>query len=81
MSECNKSLRSESWSSFVFGFGFLVGLINGSHRSFLTTCLLDTDTGKESTPHKSSRAPVSLSLDTVEDVMVGEVDELEKDVG
>ena len=30
---------------------------------------------------RSSRAQVSLSLDTVEDVMVGEVDELEEDVG
>ena len=31
--------------------------------------------------NKLSRALVSLSLDTVEDVMVGEVDELEEDVG
>ena len=33
-------------------------------------------------PHRSSRALlITLSLDTVEDVMVGEVDELEEDVG
>ena len=33
MSEFNRSLRSKSWSSFLFGFGFLVGLVNGSFRS------------------------------------------------
>ena len=76
-----KSPRSNSWSSFLFGFGFLVGLVNRSLHSFLSTCLLDTSAGWESIPHKSSRALVSLSLDTVEDVMVGEVDELEEDVG
>ena len=55
---------------------------NGSHRSIISsTCSLDTGTGWESVPLKSSRALVSLSLDTVEDVMVGEVDELEEDVG
>ena len=73
MSEFNKSHRSKSWSSFLFGFGFLVGLVNGSHRSFLSTCLL---------PHRSPRAClITLSLDTVEDVMVVEVDELVEDVG
>ena len=39
---------------------------------------LDTDAGWESIPLRSSRALVSLSLDTV---IVGEVDELEEDVG
>ena len=78
MSELNSSPRSNSWSSFYFGFGFLVGLVNGSLRSFRSTCELDTDAGSESVPHMSSLAPVSLSLDTV---MVGEVDELEEDVG
>ena len=78
MSEQNGSLRSYSWSSFFFGFGFLVGLVNRSPRSFLSTCLLDTVTGQESIPHKSHRALIPLSLDTV---MVGEVDELEEDVG
>ena len=68
----NRGLR------FFFGVGFLVGLVNGSPRSFLSRCSLDTDTGQESIPHKSSRVLVSLSLDTV---MVGEVDELEEDVG
>ena len=35
-----------------------------------------------SVPHKSPRAYLTtLSLDTVEDVMVGDVDELEEDVG
>ena len=39
-------------------------------------------TGKESIPHRSHRALlITLSLDTVEEVMVGEVDELEEDVG
>ena len=46
----------------------------------ISTCLLDTVTG--SIPHGSPRAYLAtLSLDTVEDVMVGEVDELEEDVG
>ena len=70
--------RSNSWSSFLFGFGFLVGLVNGSPRSFRSTCSLDTDTGQESIPHRSSRVLVSLSLDTV---VVGEIDELEENVG
>ena len=64
--------------SFLFGFGFLVGLVNGSPRSFRSTCELDTDAGSESVPHMSALALVSLSLDTV---IVGEVDELEDDVG
>ena len=82
MSEYNGSHRSKSWSSFLFGFGFWVGLVNGSHRSCLSTCLLDTVTVQESIPHRSPRACLApLSLDTVEDVMVGEVDELEEDVG
>ena len=81
MSEFNSSHRSKSWSSFLFGLGFLVGLVNRSDRSFLSTCLLDTVTGQESIPHRSHRALVPLSLDTVEDVMVDEVDELEEDVG
>ena len=63
---------------FLFGFGFLVCLVNGSIRSFRSTCELDTDAGWESIPLRSSRARVSLSLDTV---VVGEVDELEEDVG
>ena len=68
-------------SSFLFGLGFLVGLVNGSQRSFLSTCSLDTDTGSESIPHRSHRSCLAtLSLDTVEDVMGGEVDELEEDV-
>ena len=79
MSDFNKSSRSKSWSSFLFGFGFLVVLVNnGSHRSFLSTCSLDTDTGWESIPLRSSLSRVSLSLKTV---VVGEVDELEEDVG
>ena len=79
MSEQNGSLRSNSWFSFLFGFGFLVGLVNnGSHRSIRSTCELDTGTGWESVPLRSFRALVPLSLDTV---TVGEVDELEEDVG
>ena len=81
MSEFNRYPRSRSWSSFLFGFGFLVGLVNGSFRFGLTTGSLVTVTGLESIPHRSHRAcPITLSLDTVEDVMVGEVDELEEDV-
>ena len=72
MSECNGSFRSKSWSSFLF-----LVLDFWLAWSFLSTCLLDTDTGQESVPHRSSLALVSLSLDTV---VVCEVDELEEDV-
>ena len=78
MSEWHGSPRTCSWSSFLFYFGFLVGLYNNSsdvsedHGS-LSTCLS------------------TLSLDTiawgwsawsisVEDVMGVEVDELEEDL-
>ena len=65
--------------SFLFGFGFWVGLgNNGSHRSISSTCSLDTDIGWEYIPLRSSLSRVSLSLNTV---VVGEVDELEEDVG
>ena len=69
----------------------MVGLVNscssemsvGSPRSCLSTLSLDTiAVGKESTPHRSLRScQATLSLGTVEDVMVGEVDELEEEVG
>ena len=50
------------------------------HR--LATCWLDTVTGQGSIPHRSHRASLAtLSLDTVEDLMVGEVDDLEEDAG
>ena len=79
MSAHNGSPRSISWFSFSFGFGFWVGLgNNGSPRSTRSTCELDTGTGWESIPLRSSRARVALSLNTV---VVGEVDELEEDVG
>ena len=78
MSEENGSPRSNSWSSFSFGLGFWVGLVNKSPRAFRSTCSLDTVTGQESIPHRPSRVEFSLSLDTV---VVGEVDELEEDVG
>ena len=68
----NRGLR------YYFNFGFLVGFVNGSTRSFRSTCELDTGAGWESTPLRSSRARDSLSLDTV---VVGEEDELEEDVG
>ena len=78
MSEFTRSPRSKSWSSFLFGFGFLVGLVNRSHRSFRSTCELDTDAGSESVPHMFAFAPFSLSLHIV---TVGEVDEHEEDLG
>ena len=43
-----------------------------------STCELDTNTGWESIPLRCLLSRVSLSLDTV---VVGEVDELEEDVG
>ena len=78
ISEQNESPSSFSGSSFLFGFGIFVGLVNGSPHSFRSSCSLDTDTRWESLPPRSSRAPVSLSLDTI---VEGEVDELEEDVG
>ena len=77
ISEHDGSHRSFSWFSFLFDFGFWVGLVNGSPRTFRSTCELDTDAGSESVPHMSAFALFSLSLDTV---IVGEVDELEEDV-
>ena len=65
MSEHNGLPRSVPWFSFLFGSGFLVGLVNGSPRSFRWTRELDTDAGWESIPLKSSRARVPLSLDTI----------------
>ena len=78
-SEWHGSLRSIVVSS-LFGFGFLVSLgNNGSPRSIISsTYELDTGTGWESVPLRSSLPRVSLSLNTV---VVGEVDELEEDVG
>ena len=72
------SLRSVSWFSCLFGFGFLVGLVNGSPRSVRSTSELDTSAGWEPIPLKSSLSRVSLSLDTV---VVGQIDDLEEDVG
>ena len=64
---------------FVFiWFGFLVGLVKGSSRSFRSTCELDAGTGWESIPLRSFLSRVSLSLNTV---VVGEADELEEYVG
>ena len=48
-----------------------------SPRSFLSTCSLDTDTGEESIPHRSSLVLVSLSLWYIPGCWV---DELEEDV-
>ena len=78
MSEHNGSPRSIVVSS-LFGFGFLVGLgNNGSLRSIISSTFeLDTSTGWESIPLRSSLSRVSLSLN----IVVGEVDELEEDVG
>ena len=45
------------------------------------SCLHDRAAGLESIPHGSHRSCLAtLSLDTVEDVMVGDVDELEEGV-
>ena len=68
MSEYDGSHRSVSWFSFLCGFGFLVGLVNRFPRG----------AGWESVPLRSSRARVSQSIDTA---VVGEVDDLEEDVG
>ena len=69
------SHRTCSWSSFLFGFGILVGScnnssdvleMNGSPRSCLSTRSLDTAAGWWSIPHGSSRScPSTLSLDSI----------------
>ena len=75
----NRSLRSGSWFSFLFGFGFLVDLVNNrSPRSIRSTCELDTSTGWEIYLHSDLPCESHCRLNTV---MVGEVDELEEDVG
>ena len=65
---------------FVFIWFWIFGWLGQrvSPFSFHSTCSHDTDTGWDSIPHRSSFALVSLPLDTV---VVGEVDELEEDVG
>ena len=82
----NGSLRSIVDSS-LFGFWFWVGMAalpglaanNGSLRSIISSTFeLDTGTGWESIPLRSSLSRVSLSLNTV---VGGEVDKLEEDVG
>ena len=65
---------------FVFIWFWIFGWL-GQRVAPFCSCELDTGAGWESIPLRSSRARVSLSLDTVEDVMVGEIDELEEDVG
>ena len=78
MSEHNGSPRSIVVST-LFGFRFLIGLgNNGSLRSIISSTFeLDTGTGWESIPLKSSLSRVSLSLH----IVIGEVDELVEDVG
>ena len=68
MSEFNKSPRSNRDPHLYLVLEFWLAWLTSLH-SCLSTCLLD-----------SPACLVTLSLDTVEDVMVGEVDELEADV-
>ena len=63
---------------FIWDSNFWLVWSTGPLRSFRSTCELDTDAGSESVPHTSAFALFSLSVDTV---IVGEVDELEEDVG
>ena len=74
MSEHKGSPQSKAWYSLLFGFGFVVGLgDNGSPRFVISsTCELDTSTGWESVPLRSSLSRVSLPLNTV---VVGEAEE------
>ena len=68
ISEWHGSPNPCSWSSFSFVLGFLFGLVNNSSG-------VSEECG-------SLRSCLSTrSLDTVEDVMGGEVDELEEDLG
>ena len=64
---------------FVFVWFSIFGWLGQRVAPFYSFNIeLDTGTGWESIPLRSSRARVSLSLNTI---VVGEVDELEKDVG
>ena len=65
---------------FVYIWFWIFGWLGQQRvdRSIRSTCELDTGTGWESIPLRSSLSRVSLSLNTV---VVGEVDELEEDVG
>ena len=97
ISEYNGSLRYNSWSWFLFGFGFLVGLVNGSRGFriylFLGFCLA-WSTGRPVlfVQHVNltqvldgnlshSDLPMLESPCRLTQVVVGEVDELEEDVG
>ena len=76
------------WLCYV-DIAWFVGLVNNSgipedHKSprYQSKCLLGTVTGKGSIPHRSLRSYLAtLSLDTDEGVKVGDVSELEEDVG
>ena len=77
LSQCGRDVGIQRVAPFYtvvfvfFGLGFWVGLVNnGSLRSIRSTCKLDTSTGWESIPLRSSLSRVSLSLNTV---LVGEV--------
>ena len=81
---CHRSHRSISWSWFLLGFWIFdgLGLTTGhpvlSFQHVYLTQLRD----RNPSPHGSHRSClITLSLDTVGDVIVGEVDELEEDVG
>ena len=63
---------------FFFWEGFSVGLVNGSLHSFRSNVNLTQVLDGNLSHSGPSCALVSLSLDTV---VVGEVDELEEDVG
>ena len=67
---------------FVNSWSSEISEEHGFPRSCLSTRLLDTVAGWGSIPHGSLRSCLAtLPLDTIEDVMGGEVDELEEDVG
>ena len=63
---------------YLFLDFWLAWATTGHPVLFVQHVKLDTGTGWESIPLRSSLARVSLSLNTV---VVGEVDELEEDVG
>ena len=76
----NNGSHRRSWFPFYLVFGLAwqrYGQTTGLPR-FDSTFGLDTGTGWESIPLRSPLSRVSLSLDAV---VVGEVDELEEDVG
>ena len=81
MSEFNRPPRSKSWSSFLFGLDFWLAWSTGLPFLAFQHVYLTQRRDRNLSHTGPCSCLATLSLDTVEDVMVGEVDQLEEDVG